>query len=54
MIAKLDARERPGICEAEFKKLFCRCECGLYMTRRVFMAHSCLNEVIDLTDIDDN
>jgi hypothetical protein len=50
MLAKLNARERPGISEAQFKKLFCRCECGLYTTRQAFKAHDCLNEVIDLTD----
>ena len=49
VLAKLDARERPGITEAEFQRLFYRCECGLYVTRRAFMGHDCLNEIVDLT-----
>jgi hypothetical protein len=52
LLAKLDARERPGISELEFQRLFARCECGRYVTRRAFMDHDCLNEVVDLTGAD--
>jgi hypothetical protein len=50
LLLKLDARERPGISEVDFIKLFRRCECGYYTTRRAFMDHDCLNEVVDLTN----
>jgi hypothetical protein len=50
LMAKLDARGNPGISGLDFHTLFYKCECGLYMTRRAFLDHDCLNEVIDLTD----
>jgi len=54
----LNSRVRPGLSEAEFKRLFARCSCGLIMTRRVFGNHACLPvapTVIDLTsDSDDD
>jgi len=50
LLAKLDARERPGISEVDFVTLFRKCECGYHMTRRAFMDHDCLNEVVDLTE----
>jgi hypothetical protein len=49
-MAKLDARGNPGISGLDFHMLFYKCECGLYMTRRAFLDHDCLNEVIDLTN----
>jgi len=50
LMTKLDARGKPGISGLNFHMLFYKCECGLYMTRRAFFDHDCLNEVIDLTD----
>jgi hypothetical protein len=50
LMAKLDARVKPGISGLDFHMLFYKCECGLYMTRRAFLDHDCLNEVVDLTD----
>ena len=50
LLRKLDARVRPGISEVDFVKLFRRCQCGYYVTRRAFMDHECLNEVVDLTN----
>ena len=50
---------RPGLSEAEFRRLFAKCRCGLVMTRRVFRMHICITGVttaqnppvvIDLTD----
>jgi hypothetical protein len=49
LLHKLDARERPGLSEVDFVRLFQRCECGFYTTRRAFADHDCMNEVIDLT-----
>lgn len=49
LLAKLDAWERPGISQHDFQHLFYRCECGIYVTRRAFKDHDCLNEVVDLT-----
>jgi hypothetical protein len=50
LLAKLDTRGKPGISGLDFHMLFYKCECGLYMTRRAFPDHDCLNEVVDLTD----
>jgi hypothetical protein len=52
LLAKLDARERPGISERDFVRLFYKCECGVYVTRRAFLDHRCLDEIIELTDED--
>lgn len=32
---------RPGLSQAEFKRLFAQCQCGLVMTRRAFDRHIC-------------
>ena len=54
-LLRLDTSRRPGLSEAEFKKLLAKCSCGLIMTRRVFVGHICavvvqaLPAVIDLT-----
>jgi hypothetical protein len=49
LLRKLDARERPGLSEVDFLRLFQKCECGYYTTRRAFEDHDCMNEVVDLT-----
>ncbi|KIM86990.1 hypothetical protein PILCRDRAFT_4230 [Piloderma croceum F 1598] len=48
LLAKLDARERPGIPEVDFMRLFRKCECGYVMTHRASRDHDCLNKVVDL------
>lgn len=48
LFEQLDARVKPGITTAQFRKLFNQCECGIITTRRAFRTHECL-EVIDLT-----
>lgn len=59
----LDSWGRAGLSEAEFRKLFAKCLCGLVMTRRVFPDHVCAVAtvvkdppiIIDLTlDSDDS
>ena len=58
-ILRLDSLTQPGLPEADFKKLFVRCGCGLVMTTRSFGIHQCLKVlekepvIIDLTDLDD-
>ena len=49
----LNAANRPGLSERDFKNLFAKCRCGLVMTRRVFERHACV-EVIDLVGSDDS
>jgi hypothetical protein len=44
LLRKLDARECPGLSEQDFLRLFCRCVCGYYMTRRAFKDHDCMDE----------
>ena len=48
LFEQLDARVKPGITGAQFRKLFYQCECGIITTQRAFHTHKCL-EVIDLT-----
>lgn len=38
---RLDSNLRPGLLQAEFDRLFAKCNCGLLMTRRVFRNHVC-------------
>ena len=60
-ILDLDAFILPGLPEADFKKLFAKCHCGLIMTKRVFNIHRCMRTaasqakqvIIDLT-VDDS
>jgi hypothetical protein len=59
-ILRLDSLTQPGLPEADFKRLFVRCGCGLVMTTRSFGIHRCLRVlekepvIIDLTgDLDD-
>ena len=49
LIGQLDARVKPGITGAQFRKLFYQCQCGIITTRRAFLMHECL-DVIDLTE----
>jgi hypothetical protein len=55
LLLRLDSWNGPGISEVDFRHLFVRCRCGMYMTRRVFGSHICVKfsapavEVIDLT-----
>jgi hypothetical protein len=56
-LLRLDSHTRPGLSEAEFNRLFAKCDCGLLMTRRVFRNHVCAivqnpSAVIDLTEDD--
>jgi hypothetical protein len=53
-LLKLDSWGRPGLQEAEFKKLFAQCVCGLVMTRRVFNDHDCAITIVDLTSDNDD
>jgi len=52
-LMRLDSWARPGLPEADFKRLFAKCRCGLVMTQRVFKNHICAVAaapvVIDLT-----
>jgi hypothetical protein len=53
LLLRLDLWNGSGISEVDFNNLFMRCECGTYMTRRVYGSHTCVEaiiEVIDLTD----
>jgi hypothetical protein len=56
-LLRLDSQTRPGLSEAEFNRLFAKCDCGLIMTCRVFRNHVCAvvrgpTAVIDLTQDD--
>jgi hypothetical protein len=55
-IFDLDASILPGLPEAQFKKLFAKCYCGLITTKRVFNIHRCIRAeeqtIIDLTGSD--
>ena len=39
-LMRLNSIDKPGLSEAEFKKLFALCHCGLMMTRQVFGGHT--------------
>jgi len=41
LLLRLDAWGNPGLSEFQFKRLFARCRCGMFMTRRVFKSHIC-------------
>lgn len=45
-LIRLDSCTRPGLSEAEFRRLFAKCRCGLVTTRRVFRAHVCTTETV--------
>ena len=51
LLLRLDSIIEPGLSEAEFYKLFAKCDaCGLVMTRRVFQSHECAIIVVDSED----
>lgn len=52
-LMRLHSSDAPGLPEAEFRKLFAKCRCGLVMSRGVFGNHVCQPVIIDLTG-DDN
>lgn len=43
------AMDEGGLPEAVFRKIMARCECGLIITKRSFVAHKCMT-VLDLTE----
>jgi hypothetical protein len=49
LLERLDSDRRPGITEAQFRRLFAKCKCGMVTTRRVFKNHAC---IIDISDDD--
>ena len=56
-LIRLDSWVKPGLSEAEFRRLFYKCKCGLITTRRIFDKHTCTpprqpSIVIDLTSDD--
>ena len=50
-LMRLNSIDKPGLSEAEFKRLFALCRCGLIMTQQVFEGHTCrpVPVIIDLT-----
>ncbi|KIM75846.1 hypothetical protein PILCRDRAFT_13219 [Piloderma croceum F 1598] len=49
LLELLDSRVAPGVTGAEFRRLFVKCNCGLFFTRRAFQDHTCVGEQRDLT-----
>lgn len=52
-LLRLDSWASPGLSEADFRRLFAMCHCGIITTRRVFRGHICAFKpapvIIDLT-----
>jgi hypothetical protein len=52
-LLRLDSRFKPGLTCRELKTLFARCSlCGLVMTRRIFLWHTCAKPVAREVDLD--
>jgi hypothetical protein len=50
LLELLDSHVRPGVTEAEFRKLFVQCKCEYFFTKRAYRGHACSKAVIDLTE----
>jgi hypothetical protein len=53
VLLRLDSWNGPGISEVDFNNLFVRCQCGMYMTRRVHGSHVCVRALASTTNVID-